>query len=351
MIRRILLIAQRDYLTSVLTKAYLFGLIVLPVVMGASLLGVALVNRGNAKEQHVALIDRTGVAGALVIQAAEERNRAQMFEPVTGRQIMGRYIFEQIEPEPDQAAQLLLLSRRIRTGDLSLLIDIAPGALRPRENSQQDLVRLYTNSAALGQSNAWLSAAVNDGLRRARLTQLGVDPAQLPDALSDVSLTPMSLASEDAKTGKIEEGIKRNPVQSVLLPVVMMVLLMMIVLLGSAQKLGAIAEDKMQRVFEMLLSSASPFELMMGKVLGALGVSLTSSIFYISGGLPGRWQDWPSSDLRPCICCPGSLSTWSPTSGCWPQWARRWEPRAGLRRTLRAWSCSCSRRSWSRCSC
>jgi len=35
---------------------------------------------------------------------------------------------------------------------------------------------------------------------------------------------------------------------------------------------------------EMLLGLATPFELMAGKVLGALGVSLTSSAFYIIGG-------------------------------------------------------------------
>ncbi len=76
MIRRILLIAQRDYLNTILTKAYLFGLILLPLLLGGSFLGVALLARGNAKDQHVALIDRTGkVAGAAVIQAAEERNQ------------------------------------------------------------------------------------------------------------------------------------------------------------------------------------------------------------------------------------------------------------------------------------
>ena len=34
----------------------------------------------------------------------------------------------------------------------------------------------------------------------------------------------------------------------------------------------------------MLLGSATPFELMMGKVLSAVGVSLTSSSFYVAGG-------------------------------------------------------------------
>jgi len=40
-----------------------------------------------------------------------------------------------------------------------------------------------------------------------------------------------------------------------------------------------------QRVFEMLLVSASPFELIAGKVLAALGASLTSTVFYFIGAL------------------------------------------------------------------
>jgi ABC-2 type transport system permease protein len=63
-----------------------------------------------------------------------------------------------------------------------------------------------------------------------------------------------------------------------------MLLLGMIVMVGSSPMLSAVTEDKAQRLVEMLLGLATPFELMMGKVLGALGVSLTSSAFYIIGG-------------------------------------------------------------------
>jgi ABC-2 type transport system permease protein len=41
----------------------------------------------------------------------------------------------------------------------------------------------------------------------------------------------------------------------------------------------------MQRVFEMLLTSASPFDLMMGKVLASTGASFTTSVLYILAGL------------------------------------------------------------------
>ncbi|HXE62244.1 MAG TPA: hypothetical protein VN519_01825 [Bryobacteraceae bacterium] len=52
--------------------------------------------------------------------------------------------------------------------------------------------------------------------------------------------------------------------------------------------LPAIAEDKMQRIYEMLPASATPFELIAGKVLAAIGRSLTSAAVYIS-----REHRWP----------------------------------------------------------
>jgi len=58
----------------------------------------------------------------------------------------------------------------------------------------------------------------------------------------------------------------------------------MIVLVGSSPMLPAVTEDKAQRIVEMLLGLATPWELMMGKVLAAVGISLTSSAFYVIGG-------------------------------------------------------------------
>jgi ABC-2 type transport system permease protein len=44
-----------------------------------------------------------------------------------------------------------------------------------------------------------------------------------------------------------------------------------------------VADDKQQRVYEMMMGSASPFELMMGKILAAVLLTLTSSVFYVVG--------------------------------------------------------------------
>jgi ABC-2 type transport system permease protein len=287
-LRRVLLIAKRDYLQMVQSKAYLVGLILIPLLFGGGFLVVSLTTRSNAaKIQQVAIIDRTGISAASVIQAAEEANRKAIAGSGFRDPSMPRFIFEETKPEADQAAQLLALSNRIRAGELSLVLDISPDALRPSgDDPKQILVRYYTSSGGLvDQVGLWLTAVVNDGLRRVRLAQLGVDAARIPGALRDVAVAPMNLVSKDPVTGNIVQGEKRNPIQAGAVPFFLVFLLYIIAIFGSAPNLGAVAEDKVQRVYEMLLVSASSFELMMGKVLAAVGASLTSSIVYILGGV------------------------------------------------------------------
>lgn len=283
---RILLVAKRDYLQMVRSKAYVLGLILLPLLFGGGFLAVVLSSKSNvAHQQRVAVIDRTGVSAAAIIQAGQEANRkaaatAPLAAPVP------RLVFEEVKPDADQPAQLLALCDRIRAGDLFLVIDIAPDALQPPKDSKRELVRYYTSSGGLVDPlSLWLPGVVNDGLHRVRLAQLGVDPSRIPNVLGNVALVSMKLVDKDPATGRIMQGEKKNQLQSGAVAFFLVFLLIMIAIFGSAPNLGAVAEDKMQRVFEMLLSSASPFELMMGKVLAAVGASLTSSIVYIIAGL------------------------------------------------------------------
>ena len=283
--RRVLLIAKRDYLQTILSKAYIIGLVLVPVLIGGSFLATSLAVRGNARDQRIAIIDHTGVAASAVIQAAEEASRRPLVNAPNALRVMPHFIFEEVKPEADETAQLLSLSGQIRTGELSLVIDISADALLPSDAAQKEPVHFYSNASGVDQSGFSLPAAVNDGLRSVRLSKLGIDPARIPGVLQDVPVAAVSLLTKDPVTGKITGGDKKNPVQAVLVPVFLAALLMIVVLAGAAPHLGAVAEDKMQRVFEMLLCSASPFELMMGKVVASLGASLTSSVFYILGGL------------------------------------------------------------------
>ena len=282
---RILLIAKRDYLQTVRSKAFLIGLVFLPLLSGGGFLALALANKTDVKVQRVAVVDQTGVAGAAVIQACEEAmRRANRNAPAALASTL-RYRFEEVKPEPDEAAQLVRLSDEIRRGELSLMVDIGPQALRPSADPKAPAVRYYSNSGGVVDPlSLWLPAAVNAGLRQVRLLQLGLDPGRVAEVMRDADVVGMSLVSRNPSTGAITGGQKKNA-QSGFVAFFLVFLLIMIGTFGSASNLGVVAQDKMQRVFELLLTSASPWELMAGKVMAAVGTCLTSSTLYILAGL------------------------------------------------------------------
>ena len=283
---QILLLAKRDYLASVRTKAFLFGLVFAPLMLGGGFLILGLM-RGNVEvDRRVAILDRTGLVAPAVIQLAQEKNRRDMFDKLTGRRIMPRYQFEVVQPaSASSAAQRLALSNRVRRRELFAFLDIGPEALHPSAEPDAVSAGYYTEAGGLDTFQQWISEPVNQALRRVRLAQFGLDPNRSAEALRPVSLESRRLVLQDPKTGAIHEPGNTGRAATVAVPYAMMLLLLMIVLLGSETMLPAVAEDKLQRVFEMLLVAATPFELMAGKVLAAVGRSLTGSFFYIAGAL------------------------------------------------------------------
>ena len=77
-----------------------------------------------------------------------------------------------------------------------------------------------------------------------------------------------------------ESGLKQNLIKSMLIPSALMGL---VVLTGAAGMLGAVAEDKKERVFEMLLASATPLDIIIGKVLGSVAISSTICVVWVAG--------------------------------------------------------------------
>jgi ABC-2 type transport system permease protein len=281
MLHRILLIAKRDYVAVVFQKAFLIGLVVLPLLFGGGFVGLALLRvQQGAGDKQVVVIDHTRAAASFVIGTARQRSAVER-DKASAQLVVPRYTFEDLPPDDsDPGGQRLALSNRVRRGELFAFIDIGLGVL----HGEAGRVDVYTNAGNTGTFLPWLREVINSGLRKARLTQLGVDPSRFDEVLREVPVVPMNLASRDEKTGEIHDGRNKNLVEGAV-PAVLMILLTMIAMMGAAPMLSAVAEDKLQRVYEMLLASVTPFELITGKVIASVGCSLTSSAFYVTGGL------------------------------------------------------------------
>jgi hypothetical protein len=129
---KILTIARRDYIATVRTKAFVFGLVVAPMLFGGGSIAMSLFKgQPDLKDRHVAIVDHTGVVAGPLVSAAREKNDRELFGKITHQQIAPRYVFEVIAPAADSKDQLLALSDRVRRKQLAAFLEIGKDALRP----------------------------------------------------------------------------------------------------------------------------------------------------------------------------------------------------------------------------
>ena len=289
-------IAKRDYIATVRTKAFIFGLVVAPMLFGGGSIAMSFIRgQPDLKGRHVAIVDHTGVVAGPLVSAAREKNDRELFDKKTHQQIAPRYVFEVMAPAADSKAQLLALSGRVRRKQLVAFLEIGKDVLRPpdpaddadektsEKTSPDGRVSYYTNAGGIDEMRNWLNGPINEGVRLARLAQLGIDINRSRGLTASVPIEGLSLVERDERTGEVHEARKRSEME-VFVPFGVAIILVMIVMVGSGPMLQNVTQDKSQRIVETLLGAATPFELMTGKVLGAVGVSVTSSLLYVLAG-------------------------------------------------------------------
>jgi ABC-2 type transport system permease protein len=286
--RRALLIAKRDYLTSIRSKAFLIGLIIFPMLFGGGMIGIAVMKaKPDLRDRHVALIDRTGRLAQYVVDAAARKNATDGIDAKTGLQTSPKYLVEPMAANGDPNEQRLALCDRIRRRDLFGFIEVAPEAIHPpggveARKGRKDLASFYSSAGGIDRADSWLNGVLDDSIRAARLAELGVEPGQAPFLMKGVPLDTMTLVVRDSKTGTIHAPVKQDATAAFAVPFAAMVLLAMVVMFGAAPMMTGVTEDKSQRIVEMLLGIVTPLDLMASKVIAGVGRSLTSSLLYVS---------------------------------------------------------------------
>lgn len=249
---KILIVAKRDYLAAVRTKAFVIGLLVAPLLFGGGFLALFLMRgRPDARPKRIAIVDRTGISAAAVAEEIHKANPGYVCEPV--------------QPGTSEQNLRRILSDRVRSKELTAFIEIEAG--KP--------ITWYSNESGFNPAQRTLAGPVNDGLRRARMAQLGMGAGRIHELLDPLPLESMSLVVGN------EMPRRKATAENFAAPLAFGFLMMMILMPTAGAMLPAIAEDKMQRVFEMLLVSATSFELVAGKVLASIAAALTSSVFYV----------------------------------------------------------------------
>lgn len=312
--RKILYVAQREFIATAGTRAFVFGILVTPLVIGVLILLVPWMSRQDppAIAGSVAVIDPSGqIAGGLAAYlepARIEQRRQEAYQRIqeampsalrsasgmggpgggAGQQAVGSMLGKVPQLQVvslDAGADVSAAKEGLKaskaadeTGARLALVVVHADAVRKQPGSDRyGTYDLFVRAKLDDRVTEEIDDGVRDAIIGARVGQAGLDRARVEELTTVGRVSALAVTAEG-------EG-RTNEVLNQLIPMALMGLLLMSVLMSGQYLLTTTIEEKSNRVVEVLLSALSPMELMVGKILGQFAVGLLVLALYMGLGL------------------------------------------------------------------
>jgi ABC-2 type transport system permease protein len=247
---------------------------------------IIMENNKDTDDKHFVVIDHSGLMIGPLSEALEIRNTEEILHPNTGEKTDAAYVVEFMEPDlQNPEDQQLVLSEKVESQELHAYIEIGPDILHPAGEGKEAYLKYYSQHSFNDDIRYWFQNVVNNNLREIRAAELNLVAAQAEDLLWWINVEGMGLVTVDKKTGEHQEAEKINEAQTFLVPYVLLILMFMLVMMSAIPQLSSVMEEKNEKIAEVLLGTITPFQFMMGKVMGGLGVSLTTAAIYVGAGV------------------------------------------------------------------
>lgn len=302
--RKVGLIASREFVAAVTNKGFVIGLLLMPalIAMAAIALPRLMTARAAPVRGQIAVIDYTGqVLPALRLSIAPEafaRRRADTtrraltsLPPAARDAAVGsgdaidrtlgpppEIHLDERPPGPDLAAAKAWLTENDAAARHLALVVVHPNAVTqadaPDEPAAYDL---FVPSNLDERVEDLVFESLREAIVGARLRARHLNQGQFDVMMRVGRATSVTVTKDNER--RTNQNFNR------LLPFVFAGLLLFAILIGGQTLLTQTVEEKSSRVIEVLLSAVSPIELMAGKILGQMAVSLLVLAIYLAMGL------------------------------------------------------------------
>jgi ABC-2 type transport system permease protein len=284
------IVAGREFFATVRRKSYVIVTFGMPffalLYIGLFAVLPAISMAGSRAQKEIGLVDEAGVVRAAELEdigAAEALvpEAVQALSQRTGDEGAGRNMASAILDQATSPIRFRLYRSRevamvaLRTGVINRFYLVPEGYLASGavESYQTDEVsfdlRKTRSRARLGRL---LSRSLVQGLVPEELRPRVERP------IVDGTSTSFVLNSE----GSVEPLDQRAALARVAIPVVFGGLLLMALMISSGYLLQGVAEEKENRVIEVILSSVRPDQLLLGKLLGLGAAGLLQLVVWVS---------------------------------------------------------------------
>lgn len=267
--RQVWVVLRREYIERVKTKGFIIATIAMPVLMiGLIGLSAFLSIQAERGERDIALVDLTGQLGEAV---------------AAGMEAVG-YDVELVDSDVD----LQEMDRRVNEDEIEAYVVLDDLTI-------QEGTFAYRGTEAPGRVRAALfENVVVETVLELRLSFAG-NTAGLRELLAGGRLSFESLGEEQSELERVS-GMATGFAGAFLLYFTM--------LFYGAYVLRSVLDEKRNRVVEVVVSSISPWRLMLGKILGVGSMGLTQVGIWVGCaaligllGIPMIAANWPAVDV------------------------------------------------------
>ena len=270
----IFLFARREYLETVRKKSFIVMTILLPAMMfGFTVLPSMIASKHSGEVQKIVIATADAQFGNEIRDQFMNRpedssnsSKRRANNPSTTRDFNVQ-VDTTVTPQEEEA-----LTQKVNSHEIDGYLWAPADALATRKLSYRS-----RNSGDLDTVGT-LSNAVRHAMLRQSLHQHGASAQEIDDVLK-----PVDVDARKIENGKVTDSSGVGTFFSVIL---LMVLLYVTILMYSMSVMRSVLEEKNSRIFEVLLSAATPKELMAGKILGAAAVGITQIAIWTFAATP-----------------------------------------------------------------
>lgn len=254
--RNLLLVAKREYLEQIRGRAFRVSTILVPLLFAVIIFIAYLSGRGSGVGKHVVIAaPSAGLANAIRDEMMKDKDAKTTVDVVA----------------PATAADRADLLQKVQSKavDGMLWIDTSGGTTKATYTSQSsgDIV-----------ISSRLGGALNHAITMERMTARGMSQAEVDTLLKDVSIDTLQLD----KAGK---EVKSSGLGSYMKGYIMALLLSMTTMIYGMNVARSIIQEKTSRIFEVMLATAKPTDLLAGKLIGVGAVGLTQIGIWVVFGV------------------------------------------------------------------
>ena len=277
---RILTVAESEFLTLIRSKAFIIGIFMMPALMFVFFMFMEYAQRhADREDRRFVVIDGTGVLYDVLAREAEAFNReAGDGDARTGPHFLpSRHDLNGESPDDVKVG----LSNRMRQKELFAVVEIPAGILEP---SGAATIKYFTQNTNYDRLPDWIGATLNEEITKRRFASAGIDQAVVSTLTRPAEIETFGLVERTA-AGEVVATAESDDLKRFGVPVFLLTLMFLAVMTSAQHLLNAIIEEKMSKINEVLLGSLTPFQLLMGKLLGVGAVALVLAFIYFVGGI------------------------------------------------------------------